>query len=94
MSRQKGSQDAQLDVLQTEGSQLRLQMLSSNICTPLFVALLQEARTQQKYHQHCSNGVEENVSRLVVSTSHPWLDASPDGLVLDRQEDDLQGVVE
>ena len=58
---------------------------------------LQEPRAQQKYLQHSSRhspGVQVNASGLVVSTSHPWLAASPDGLVVDPIEDNSEGVVE
>ena len=78
-------------------------MLSSNICTLLFVdVLLHDGNTfrnlgQQKYLHHTSQhspGVQVNSLGLVVSRSNPWLAAGPDELVNDPMEDTLEGVVE
>ena len=59
---------------------------------------LQEPRSQLKYIQKSvqeSPDLQVHKSGLVVSAAHPWLAASPDGLVVDPQEESsAQGVVE
>ena len=54
---------------------------------------LQEPRSQSRYIQLKSSDLKVHTSGLVVSVTHPWLAASPDGLVTDPQEESA-GMVE
>lgn len=58
---------------------------------------LQEPRARSRYTQRLlqeSPNIKVHTSGLVVSSTHSWLGASPDGLVTDPHEESAEGVVE
>ena len=59
--------------------------------------ILQENSTKEQYLKHKkkeSPDISAIPTSLVVSIEHPWLAASPDGLVYDPVEDPPNGLVE
>ena len=59
--------------------------------------ILQEGSTNEQYlksKQKASPDISTTSTGLVISIDHPWLAASPDGLVHDPTEDPPYGVVE